>query len=126
MTPKGYVTLALTVLVALALWKGGQAIYDAGVAAERAVWLEAQAKADKEQRAKQDRDQIASDGVSDETRESAQKDSRETREQTTSTIETIRYVYRSQPAAVCSPDPVPDGVREALGAAYDAAAAASR
>lgn len=126
MTPRGYVYLALAVLIGLALWRGGDALYDAGAAAERAVWVEAQAKADKEAEAQRRASQGASDAASDEAAAGARQDSQAARDQTTTTIETIRYVYRDQPPAACPPAAVPDGVRVALGEAYDAARAAAR
>lgn len=125
MTPRMYVYVALAALVAVAMWRGGSALYDAGVNAERARWQEAARDAESDARAREQRDTTASDGARDAAAQEAQQASADTRAGTTETIETIRYVYRNQPAPACPAAPVPDGVRDALNAAYDAAAAAA-
>lgn len=121
-----YLYAAVALAVAGLLWWAGDSLYDAGVAAERAVWVEAQAKATEKADAARRAAQAASDGARDAAAQEAQQASADTRAGTTETIETIRYVYRTQPAPACTPAPVPDGVRDALNAAYDAASAASR
>lgn len=126
MTPRSYVYLVIAGLLGLLLWRGGVALYDAGVMNERGVWLEAQAKADREAREKEQADTRTGDAIADDTRSSAGQDVRDTRAETATTIETIRYVYRNQPAPACPAPAVPDGVQDALNRAYDAAAAAAR
>lgn len=126
MTPRGYVYLALALLVSFGIWRGGSALYAAGEAAERARWLEGQAEATAEADAQRRSAQAESDAAADEARAGAGEDTRTARDDTTTTIETIRYVYRDQPPATCPPAAVPDGVRVALGEAYDAARAAAR
>ena len=121
-----YIAILLVALVLAAGGLGVRAIYNAGVKAEAARWTAAQAKADREQQERQERAQASSEAATDDARAGAQQDSRETREATTNTIETIRYVYRTLPASGCRPDPVPDGVQDELRRAYEAAAAASR
>lgn len=126
MTPRGWLYVGLAALLGLGLWWAGSALYDAGVAAERGVWLEAQARADKDAAAARRATQAVSDTAADEATAGAVADSRTARDETTTTIETIRYVYRDQPAPECRPAPVPDGVRDALNGAYDAARSAAR
>lgn len=126
MTPKGYAYLALALLAAVGLWRGGAALYEAGETAERLRWETAAAAAEAASRGKEQGDTTSSDRARDAAAQEGAEASRDARGQTTQTIETIRYVYRTQPAPACPPAPVPDGVRDALNAAYDAASAASR
>ena len=121
-----YLYLALAAVIVLGLWSAGNAIYKAGVAAERAVWLEAQSGATEDADAQRRAKQAASDATTDETRSAAEADTQAARDQTTTTIERIRYVYRDQPASECPAVLVPDGVQDELRAAYDAARAAAR
>ena len=126
MSIKSYVYIALTVLVGIALWRGGVEIYQAGANAERKVWEKAKAKAEAESRRKEQADTTTSEGVADATRAAATTVAAETREATTKTIETIRYVYRTEAAPACPDRAAPVGVQDAINAAYDAAAAAAR
>lgn len=125
MSPKLWAYVALIALIGLGLWAGVNAIYDAGVKAERGRWQEAAQRAEEAARLKEQGDTRESEGARDAAAVAAQEASRDARDQTTQTIETIRYVYRTQPAPACPADPVPDRVRDALNAAYDAAAAAA-
>lgn len=126
MMPRGYIYLALALLAAVALWRGGVAIYDAGVAQERGKWQEAAARAEAASREKEQTDTIASEGARDAAAEEAREASDDTRDQKTQTIETIRYVYRDRPAACPDAGPLPDSVRDTLIAAHDALTAAAR
>lgn len=125
MTPKTYVYAALAILAALAIWRGSAAIYSAGESAERQRWQEAAQQAEADSRAKEQADTAASEDAADSARQEASAAVDETRSSTTKTIETIRYVYRTQPASAC-PDarPLPDGVQQALREAHAALAAA--
>lgn len=122
MTPRAYIYLAAVLLAALAAWRVGAALVEHGRMLERQEWQAAQERA----RERQDADTATSESVADETREEAAAAVDEARGDTTKTIETIRYVYRDQPAPACPAPAVPDGVRDALLGAYDAAAAAAR
>ena len=77
-------------------------------------------------RAEQDRGQVASDAAADASKEAERDIIDETRADASTTIETIRYVYRDRPASACPSAPVPDGVREQFAAARAAHAAAAR
>lgn len=122
MSPRAYAGLAIVALAALVLWRGGSALVEHGRMLERQQCQDAQERA----RERQDSDTVASETVADETRKEAAAAAGEARAATATTIETIRYVYRDQPAPACPPPAVPDGVRDALIGAYDAAAAAAR
>ena len=120
-------TLIVVGILAIAgiLWAAYSAGVSSGVDRERAKWERASAAAEASSREREQAGTVASEEARDAAAVAAQEASDETRGQTATTIETIRYVYRTQPAPACAPDPVPDGVRDALSAAYDAAAAAS-
>lgn len=126
MSAKAYLYLGLAAALVGLLWLAGNGLYEAGETAERLRWEEAARSAQDAARLEEQRDTVASDGARDAAAQEGAAASRDAREQTTTTIETIRYVYRNQPAPACPAAPVPDGVRDALNAAYDAASAASR
>lgn len=126
MSVKAYLYLGLAAALVGLLWLAGNGLYEAGETAERLRWEKAARSAQDAARLEEQRDTVASDGARDAAAQEGAAASREAREQTTTTIETIRYVYRNQPAPACPAAPVPDGVRDALNAAYDAASAASR
>lgn len=126
MSIRAYAYIAIALLLGLALWRGGVALYHAGAASERAVWEAAKAKDEAESRRAEQGATVASEAAADTSRAEAGAAVADVRGTTTETIETIRYVYRDQPAPACPAPAVPDGVRDALHGAYDAAAAASR
>ena len=120
----GYVALLAAVLSCAA--GIGWAVYDAGVSAERGRWQEAAMRAESSAREQERSDTAASEGARDAAAEEAREESADARDQKTQTIETIRYVYRDRETACPAAEPLPDGVRDALGAAHDALTAAAR
>ena len=122
-----YILIAIAIAVGLILWRGGAALYDAGYAASQQECQRRQQEANEAAREREQGAALSSDVATDTARRDGAQASAEARESTTQTIETIRYVYRAQPAPVCGPDAVaPDRVQDALSRAYDAAAAAAR
>lgn len=139
MTPATYVKIGLALLVAAVLFFAGreihQRIYDSGVKAERAVWLEAQAKAAEEQRLRELTARDDSFEATDKAAAKAEDVSRGTTAATEKSLEKINYVYVDNPqkAASCRPDggpaPIPVDVLRELdlaSAAVGAAGAAAR
>lgn len=99
-----------------------QARYDAGVAAERQVWTDAQAKATSEQRAAQDASTRASEGAADTAAQAATSARQAAAGDTETTVREITHAYQHHPPiAPCvapgdggSPRPLPVGVLDAL------------
>ena len=108
------------------------AAYARGVAAERAVWTAAQAKADKEQRAREDAAQATSDKVGADARAKADELVNSNGKKESKAREAIQNEYQNNPASAAScdddgrPAPVPDGVQNQLREAQRAAEAAGR
>lgn len=110
-------------LASLLGW-GLKTVRDGGREDERAVWVEAQAKADAEQRRAERASTAASEDIADSTRQAATTTITETRAETATAAERITYVYRTLPAPACVPEPIPAGVRDEFSEARRALAAA--
>lgn len=109
-------------LIGAAYWYGERR-YDAGQAAERAMWEDAQALAEKEAKADEEARDRASKAVSDESANAAQDAVVETRDETASAVERVRYVTRKIVVPADCPG-LPDSVSDEGRAAVERARAA--
>ena len=128
----GAAVIAAVALLGGGVWSAYRWAYNRGVSAEAARWSAAQAKADKEQRAREDAAQAAGEAISDRTRTETARAATAITTETQESVERIEYVYLQNPsaAASCRPDggpaPIPDGVQKELRQAERAAEAAAR
>lgn len=107
---KLYELLILVALVLALVGFGLTKAYNRGVDVERGRWERAQAKADREARTKEQGDTRASEAVADTTRTQAAEQAAITDATTASSLETIRYVYRTEKPVTCTPDGIPPAV----------------
>jgi hypothetical protein len=110
MIPKMYVYLVLIATLAAMIGFGLTKAYQRGVDVERGRWERSQAKADREAHTQEQAATRASEAIADDTRAQAATQAAATDASTASSIETIRYVYRTQPPAQCRPGGPPVGV----------------
>lgn len=119
-------------VVAFAGYKVYNAIFERGVAQERAVWVAAQEKADKEQKAREDAQEQDAKATGDASRAEGVEQRAATTAATTKTSEAIQREYQSKPesSVSCKPDgrpaDIPVRVQDELRKAQRAAEAAGR
>lgn len=126
MTARLLPPLIFCALILMAIIGLGWMVFDAGVSHERERWQKAALIAEAEAREQEQADTTASEGARDAAAQEAADASADARDQKTQTIETIRYVYRDRETACPDAAPLPDSVRDSLGAAYDALTSSAR
>jgi len=122
--PKLYGDLILLCLALALVGLFGTKCYNRGVNVERGRWERAQAKAATQAHAKEQGDTRASEEVADTTRTQAAEQAAATDASTASSIETIRYVYRTTKPPACAPDGIPGRIPSLVSAELDQAVAA--
>lgn len=95
------------------------ACFLAGARLERMAWQSKAAKAVVTER----KQTVQAETIADESRKQAQNDAQKVASATTTVVETIRYVYKTIPAACPDARPVPDSVRDIITDAEKALAA---
>lgn len=116
----------LVAAVLLVGWRWGEHRYDAGVAAESARWVAAQAEADRQAKAaKEKRDRVATD-VSAATTERAHEATTKTRTETAAAVERVKYETRTIVVPAACPTGLPAVVRDEGRAAVERARSAGR
>lgn len=106
-------------------WRYGEHRYDAGVADENARWVTAQAKADAEAKDAEEARNKAAAVVNTETSQQAHEATVETRTETASAVERVRYEIRTIEVPAGCPTALPDRVRDEGRAAVERARAAA-
>lgn len=110
--------------VLLVGWRYGEHRYDAGVADENARWLTAQARADAYAKAAEEaRDKVAEE-INTSTSDQAHEATVDTRTDTATAVERVRYEIRTIEVPAGCPTDLPAGVRDEGRAAVDRARAA--
>lgn len=102
-------------------WRYGEHRYDAGVAAENKRWVDAQAKADADAKAAAEKRDKDAGAINTSTTERAHEASVETRTETASAVERVRYETRTIEVPANCPVGLPDRVLDEGRAAVDRA-----
>lgn len=105
-------------------WRYGEHRYDAGVTAENGRWVAAQAKADADAKAAEEKRDKEAAAIDTSTTEAAHEATVETRTETATAVERVRYVTRTIEIPAGCPTALPDVVRDEGRAAVERARAA--
>jgi len=119
MIPTHY-KLALAALAAACIFFSG---YRLGVKLERGEWESAARRQAQQAHRGEQKATATSEHIADESRTHAETDTQAAKSETTETVERIRYVYRTIPAACPDARNMPDSVRDDLDKARQALAA---
>jgi hypothetical protein len=119
MIPTHY-KLALAALAAACIFFSG---YRLGIKLERGEWESAARRQAHQAHRGEQKATVTSERIADESRTQAETDTQAAKSETTETVERIRYVYRTIPAACPDARNLPDSVRDDLDKARQALAA---
>lgn len=106
-------------------WRYGEHRYDAGVADEKARWVAAQVKADAEAKAAEEARDKAAESINADTSQQAHEAAVESRTETATAVERVRYEIRTIEVPAGCPTALPDRVRDEGRAAVERARAAA-